>query len=325
MRPYAESADAPVTPLYRMIAYHLGWVSSDGASLAHPIRGKRIRPALAMLTCEALGGSIDDARGPAVAVELVHNFSLVHDDIQDRSDQRHGRDAVWKIWGAAQGINVGDGIFALAQLALVDGFGSNPRVGEAVRLLNSTCVRLVEGQFLDLHLESLGSVDRAGYDRMIGGKTAALIECSAALGALAAGADHDTVNRCGAFGRELGIAFQYQDDVLGVWGDERATGKPSGQDVRTRKKALPLVLALESAAGPRRAELDRLLAESGDLDDERVERVTALFDELGIREKAKQLVAERFEALGAAVLSALPPGRADDVLALCARLRVRTY
>ncbi len=326
MRPRVEAAaDGPLAPFYRMMAYHLGWVMPSGESLVMPARGKRVRPILAILTCEALGGPIEAARGPAVAVELIHNFSLVHDDIQDRSDQRHNRDTVWRLWGPEQGINVGDGLYALAQLALVDGLAASPCLPEAVRLLNATCVRLVEGQFLDLHLESVVEVDRAAYERMIARKTAALIECSVALGALAAGADLDVVGACARFGAELGMAFQFQDDVLGVWGDSSVTGKPSGQDVRTKKKGLPLVLALGGARGPARAELERLLCRPGELEDDDVHRVTALLVELGVREHAERLVAERFEALERAVRAALPPGRERDVLALCARLRVRQY
>ena len=326
MRPYVEAAaDGPLAPLYRMMAYHLGWVGPDGEPLARPARGKRVRPILAVLTCEALGGPTDAAHGPAVAVELIHNFSLVHDDIQDRGDQRHGRDTVWRLWGSEQGINVGDGLFALAQVALVDGLAASPRVAEAVRLLNTTCLRLVEGQFLDLHLESVTTVDRAAYEAMIVRKTAALIECSVALGALAAGAGREVVKACARFGRELGLAFQLQDDVLGVWGDPSVTGKPSGQDVRTKKKGLPLVLGLEVARGAERDELERRLSRPGDLTDDEVRRATALLAELGVRERADALVAERFDALERAVREALPPGREGDVLALCARLRVRQH
>ena len=326
MRPHVESAgDGPLAPFYRMLAYHLGWVDADGKALADPARGKRVRPILALLTCEALGGPVDAARGPAVAVELVHNFSLVHDDIQDRGDRRHGRDTVWRLWGPEQGINVGDALFALAQVALVDGLAQSPRVAEAIRLLNTTCLRLVEGQFLDLHLESVTTVDRPGYEQMIVRKTAALIECSVALGALAADAEQDVVTACARFGRELGLAFQLQDDVLGVWGDPSVTGKPSGQDVRTKKKGLPLVLALEVARGAERSELERLLSRPGDLTDDEVSRATALLESLGVRDRADDLVAERFDALDRAVRDAFPSGQERDVLALCARLRVREH
>src|SRR4051812_24915618 len=164
-----------------MMAYHEGWSAPDGTPLDPPASsGKRIRPILAMLTCEALGGAIEQARGPAVAVELIHNFSLVHDDIQDRGDTRHGRETVWKLWGAAQGINVGDALFSLAQLALVENAAGHPRLGEGVRRLNQTCLKLCEGQYLDLALESVADVSLDLYQTMISRKTAALIECCTA-------------------------------------------------------------------------------------------------------------------------------------------------
>src|SRR6185436_15903132 len=160
----------------------------------------------------AFGGSSEAAPGPAAALELIHNFSLVHDDIQDVSDRRHNRDTVWRLWGAAQGINVGDALYALAQVALAEGAASHPRIGDGLLRLNRTCVRLVEGQYLDLSLESAADATFEQYEQMVARKTAALIECSAALGAWAAGATADQIEAAGRFGYELGIAFQYQDD-----------------------------------------------------------------------------------------------------------------
>src|SRR5262249_35286317 len=156
----------------------------DGTPLDPPARtGKRARPILAILTCEAFGGTAEDARGPAVALELIHDFSLVHDDIQDGSFQRHNRDTVWKLWGAAQGINGGAAPYALAQVALAEHCRQPPTVGAGVLRLNRTCVRLCEGQYLDLALESAADATFEQYEQMIARKTAALIECSAALGA----------------------------------------------------------------------------------------------------------------------------------------------
>lgn len=321
----AESIELePLPPAFSgMVAYALGWADTDGRRLVKPVgAGKRVRPALVLLTCEALGGDIEDARGAAVAVELLHNFSLVHDDIQDRSDTRRERPTVWRLWGDAQAINVGDCLYALAQVALVESLSDAEHAREAASRLNRACVRLVGGQYLDLALESLGAVTLEDYEQMIAGKTAALLEACAALGALAAGADARTVEACARFGRTLGIAFQYQDDLLGIWGDPSVTGKPVGDDIRARKKSLPIVLGIEAS---RRNGDDRLtdaLARPR-LDDAEVERVARLLNELGARSAAEARVAAKFLELEHQVRSALGGSRGQHVLGLCELIRSR--
>jgi len=326
IRPYVERPDSPAARFYQMMAYHHGWVAPDGRPLDPPARtGKRARPILAILTCEAFGGTADDARGPAVALELIHNFSLVHDDIQDASDQRHNRDTVWRLWGAAQGVNVGDALYALAQVALVEHAQAHPRIGAGVLRLNRTCVRLCEGQYLDLALESAADATFEQYEQMIARKTAALIECSAALGAWAAGASDDRIEATARFGFELGTAFQYQDDLLGVWGDPRVTGKPARDDVRSRKKALPMMLALQLATNAARDELLAMLRAPDPPAEGTVERVVTLMEQIGVREQAAELVQSRFARVEQAVGAALPPGQDGAVRELVARLRVRDY
>jgi geranylgeranyl diphosphate synthase type I len=326
IRPYVERAESPAGRLYQMMAYHLGWVDANCRVLCPPARtGKRARPILAILTCEAFGGTAEDARGPAVALELIHNFSLVHDDIQDASAQRHNRDTVWTIWGSAQGINVGDALFALAQVALAEGAATHPRIGAGLLRLNRTCVHLCEGQYLDLALESAADATFEQYEQMISRKTAALIECSAALGAWAAGASDDQVEAVARFGFELGFAFQLQDDLLGVWGDPKVTGKPARDDVRSRKKALPLMLALQLANDAVREDLLAVLRDPDPPDEASVDRVVTLFERLGVREQAAELVQDRFARVERAVKSALPASRDGPVRELVARLRVRDY
>jgi geranylgeranyl diphosphate synthase type I len=326
IRPYVEQPDGPAARFYRMMAYHHGWIAADGSPLSPPARtGKRIRPILAILTCEAFGGGTDDARGPAVALELVHNFSLVHDDIQDVSDQRHNRDTVWKLWGSAQGINVGDALYALAQVALAEQAADHPKIGAGLLRLNRTCVKLCEGQYLDLALESAADVTLAQYEQMIARKTAALIECSAALGAWAAGAADEQVEAAGRFGYELGMAFQLQDDLLGVWGDPKVTGKPARDDVRSRKKALPMMLALQLASAGPRGDILEMLRSPEPPTDAMVDRVVTLMEQIGVREQAAEMVRTRFERLDAAVGAALPPGQDGPIRDLCGRLRVRDY
>ena len=326
IRPYVERPVGPAARFYQMMAYHHGWVAPDGTPLDPPARtGKRARPILAILTCEAFGGTTEAAKGPAVALELIHNFSLVHDDIQDVSDQRHNRDTVWKLWGAAQGINVGDALYALAQVALAEQAASHPRIGEGLLRLNRTCVRLVEGQFLDLSLESAADATFEQYEQMVARKTAALIECSAALGAWAAGATDRQIEAAGRFGYELGVAFQFQDDVLGVWGDPKVTGKPARDDVRSRKKALPMMLALQLSVDSVREEILQVLRAPSAPDEGAVDRVVTLMEQIGVREQAAEMVQDRFVRVEQAIGEALPPGQDGTIRELCARLRVRDY
>ena len=326
MRPYVERPDSPASRFYQMMAYHHGWVAADGTPLEPPARtGKRIRPILAILACEAFGGTAEAAKGPAVAIELIHNFSLVHDDIQDVSDQRHNRDTVWKLWGSAQGINVGDALFALAQVALVENTANHPRLAAGVLHLNRTCVRLVEGQYLDLALESAADVTYDQYEQMIARKTAALLSCSASLGAWAAGASPESIKATGRFTRELGIAFQLQDDLLGVWGDPKVTGKPARDDIRSRKKALPMVLAVRTAVSSMRDELLRILRAPEPPDEPTVERIVGMMEEIGVRDEVGQMVAERFDRAEQLIGEALPAGQDGPIRELFSKLRVRNY
>ncbi|UCC65268.1 MAG: polyprenyl synthetase family protein, partial [Anaerolineae bacterium] len=235
---------------YGMMHYHLGWADEALAPIAGS-GGKRLRPLLCLLVSEAAGGPMEQAMPAAVAVELVHNFSLVHDDIQDNSATRRGRPTVWQVWGIPQAINVGDGMFALTQLALVKlaDQGLPPDcVLEAMRAFDAACVALTEGQFLDISFEQRADVTPDEYLQMIRGKTAALISAACRLGALIAGAPPQTVGHYARFGEYLGLAFQIQDDWLGVWGEEAVTGKPTGDDIRECKKNYPVVYALEQLA-----------------------------------------------------------------------------
>jgi len=232
---------------YGMMQYHLGWVN-EGFAPTKGGAGKRLRPILCLLTCQAAGGDPDQALPVAAAIELVHNFSLVHDDIEDKSPLRRGRSTIWKAWGEPQAINVGDGLFALAHLAMqrLADRGVRPRrVLAALEILDQACLALTEGQHLDLSFESRLDVDVEQYLSMIRGKTAALFSAAAQLGALVAGDDAESIARYRRFGENLGLAFQIVDDILGIWGDPRVTGKSSASDIQQRKKTLPIVRAFE--------------------------------------------------------------------------------
>ena len=284
--------------LAHMMQYHMGWVDASFAPARSPT-GKRLRPALCLLVCEAVDGDPRAALPAAGAVELVHNFSLVHDDIQDHSPTRRHRPTVWSLWGMEQAINVGDGLFALAELALLQAESAPDLVVQALRELNEACRLLCEGQYLDLAMEQRTRVGLDEYLSMIERKTGALIACSCSLGALFGGASAEVRSAYAAFGRELGIAFQLQDDLLGVWGEEEETGKPAG-DIHQRKKGLPVVLGWETGDPDLQRELEALYRADGPIADERVAKAVRLLEEAGVRDRAEALVRAHYrQALAA--------------------------
>lgn len=245
-RPTAAGNTAPnhLSEYYHMLAYHLGW--TDGAQA-----GKRIRPLLCLLACSAAGGDWQQALPVAAAVELIHNFSLIHDDIQDNSELRRGRRTVWVKWGHAQAINAGDAMFTLAHLAphRLTALGVPPAVAlSTLSTLDYTCLALTQGQYLDMSFEQRANVSVAEYLSMIEKKTAALIAAATYLGAVVAGAPPGRLEHYHDFGWNLGVAFQLQDDLLGIWGDPALTGKSAATDLQKRKKSLPVVYGLEHLA-----------------------------------------------------------------------------
>jgi geranylgeranyl diphosphate synthase, type I len=246
-----------------MMRYHMGWETTDGIA-ANGTAGKMLRPTLCLLACEAVGGAPERAIAAAAAIELLHNFSLVHDDIEDRSDERHGRATVWRIWGDAQAINVGDGMFALAYKAMLElgAAGVEPkRVLKAIEAFDAATLRLCEGQNMDMAFETRLDVTLPEYFQMISGKTAALMGASTGLGALAGGADNEVVAAMTAFGEETGKAFQVFDDYLGIWGDPEKTGKPVHDDIRSRKKSYPVLHCMEHANGSDASQLRRMYSD----------------------------------------------------------------
>ncbi|HEV7661998.1 MAG TPA: polyprenyl synthetase family protein [Chloroflexota bacterium] len=292
-----DSISPEADRLRALLEYHLGWRGSDLELLETPApAGKKLRPALVLLTCEAVAGEITaPAREAAVAIELIHNFSLVHDDIQDRSELRRHRPTVWTLWGMPQGINAGDALFALAQTVIV-GSGTS-LAAEMARELNTTALQLAEGQFLDIDLQQGETpVTPAAYETMVTRKTGVLFATACRLGAMAGGADAARQHAYAAYGRELGIAFQEQDDLLGVWGSSSETGKPDAADIVERKRGLPAALALSRADAPEWLRALYGAPGDADVDAESVDRVTAHFDALGLRQLVEQRVAERYQA-----------------------------
>ena len=250
MRAILKADQADANPLHRLMHYHMGWVDAD----FRPIQvktGKMIRPILTLLICEAAGGNWQAAVPAAAAIELLHNFSLIHDDIEDGSPTRHGRTTLWKQWGIPLAINAGDAMFASAQLAigrLRDAELANEIVLNAFCRLNKTCIELTTGQHADMSFETQKDVSVAEYVAMIWGKTAVLLALSAELGASVAGASPQVIKHYYQFGLQTGLAFQIIDDILGVWGDEGAIGKSAESDILTKKKTLPVLYGLANSA-----------------------------------------------------------------------------
>lgn len=287
---------------YGMMAYHLGWV--DASFSPQPGRaGKSIRPVLCLLLAEALGGSAADCAALAAGIELLHNFTLIHDDIEDRSPTRRGRPAAWMLWGEAQAINTGDGLYALTHLVwLGTPLARRDPAGfiEILSSLERTILALCEGQYLDIGGEGSLEIAAADYYTMIGRKTAALLGESAWVGARAAGADERAGGLARSFGHELGLSFQIRDDLLGIWGAEEETGKSASSDIATRKMTLPVILALEHGPTSVREALRRRYGSPPEGEDD-ADQVRALLAEAG----ADRLAAAREEEHWQAAMRAL--------------------
>ncbi|WP_406279944.1 polyprenyl synthetase family protein [Streptomyces sp. NBC_00191] len=273
-------------PMDTVASYHFGWIDAQGRP-ADGDGGKAVRPALALLSAEAAGAAPEVGIPGAVAVELVHNFSLLHDDLMDGDEQRRHRDTVWKVHGPAQAILVGDALFALAGEVLLE-LGT-VEAGRATRRLTTATRKLIDGQAQDISYEHRERVTVEECLEMEGNKTGALLACACSIGAVLGGADDKMADTLEAYGYHLGLAFQAVDDLLGIWGDPEATGKQTWSDLRQRKKSLPVVAAL-AAGGPASQRLGELLAadaKSNDFDtfsEEEFATRAALIEEAGGRE-----------------------------------------
>ena len=289
---------------YTMLEYHLGW--PDGT------RGKRIRPLLCLLSGAAVAdGEWEQALPMAAAIELLHNFSLIHDDIQDNSPLRRGRPTVWKKWGQAQAINAGDAMFALAHLAphalAARGIPSDVALA-ALEDFDRTCLRLTQGQYLDMAFEQRGRVTVAEYLEMIECKTAALIAAATHLGARLAEASDGRMAHFYEYGRNLGLAFQIQDDLLGIWGDPAVTGKSAASDLEKRKKSLPVVYGLE-----RSEDFTRAYAQPH-LPGDSVAALATTLETLGARDFTQQMALDLTAQAIRHLETAAPAGEAGAAL-----------
>ena len=283
-----EAIGTSPNPLTAAARYVMGWEDADGRPMVSG--GKRIRPALCLFAAETLGGRVLDAMPGAVAIELVHNFSLVHDEIQDHDLERHHRPTTWARLGEGQAINVGDFLYTGAVRALTDAPGDPTRLLRALSVLHEAIGRMIEGQWQDIAFEQLQSVTADEYIAMIAGKTGALLGAPLELGAILSGVPEGQASLVGEWGRAVGLAFQVQDDYLGIWGDPDETGKSNTNDIRRRKKTLPVVHALQQ---PRVGEIIRAIYAQPEIGDDAVKTVLAALEAAGApqacRDKASEL------------------------------------
>lgn len=297
-----SNSNERLAAFYGMMRYHLGW-ANERLESTEAVRGKRLRPSLCLLTCEVAGGDWHLALPAAAAIELAHNFSLIHDDIEDKSPFRHHRPTVWKIWGEPQSINVGDGMFILAHLALhrlLDRGVAPGKASAITRALNEACLALTQGQYLDLSFEDRLDVTVEEYLAMIKCKTAALIACATEVGAMLATDDETLIEHYRSFGEYLGLGFQVVDDILGIWGDPQVTGKPVADDIVHKKKTLPIVYALGQGLGVRGKALRGIYCQEA-LDEKDAQMVLGILDALDARGYA-QGMAKHYRDLALAEL-----------------------
>jgi geranylgeranyl diphosphate synthase type I len=280
--------------LCNMLRYHMGWQDEHGRSCSRE-SGKFIRSTLCLLSCKAVGGDTSQAMPAAAAVELVHNFSLIHDDIEDASYERHHRPTVWKLWGQSQAINAGDTMFTLAYLALLklkERGIADEKIASSTKLLSLACLELCEGQYLDVEYENRLDTTIEDYLDMAAKKTAALFAVSTSLGAYLGSEDSKLVDFFHLFGKELGIAYQIYDDTLGIWGMEESTGK-SVSDISQRKKTLPVVYGLQNSKGEAKKRLEKLYSQKS-IEGEDIMEVTKILDQSGARDYAENLAEQYY-------------------------------
>lgn len=300
-------------PFHEMLTYHMGWTGEGAGPEA---TGKRIRPLLVLLCASATSGATGEdetwqsALPAAAAIELVHNFSLVHDDIQDNSPKRRGRDTAWVKWGVPMAINVGDALFVLSNQAIIDLKEKYPAevVVKAAGILHNTCLELTRGQFMDMSYEERKDLGVEDYWPMIAGKTAALLAACGQIGALLGGADDDQQETYRSFGHYLGLAFQVQDDILGIWGDQNMTGKSVASDLVEGKNSLPVLIGI----GKKNKFAERWA--QGPIQTEEVEEIARLLATEGGYGEAKEVSIQMTDMAINSLREADPQGEAGEAL-----------
>jgi geranylgeranyl diphosphate synthase type I len=304
----------------RIAAYHQGWADAEGKPTGE-WGGKFLRPALALLSARAAGHAAADGMPAAVAVEMVHNFSLLHDDIMDGDTERRGRPTAWTVFGIPDALLAGDALLTAAAAVLLDS-GHAGASRATVRLLTAT-QRMITGQTADVDFERRDDVSLDDCVRMAGDKTGALLSCACSLGAELLAAKPALTSGLGEFGEHVGLAFQLVDDLLGIWGDPRTTGKAVGADLRVRKKSLPVVAALNS---PGSAELRELYLGADQLTEAQLRRVADLIEREGgrdwAREEAGRQITNARESLDTA---GIPDAEHEELLQIAAFITGRQF
>ncbi|MEV4317034.1 family 2 encapsulin nanocompartment cargo protein polyprenyl transferase [Actinocrispum sp. NPDC049592] len=318
--PALRAAVDSLSGTMRLVAgYHFGWWDEHGQP-ASADSGKALRPTFTLLAAEAVGGAASAALPAAVAVELAHNFSLLHDDVMDGDVTRRHRPTAWTVFGRNAAILAGDALIVLAFEVLAA--SGHPDAQAGMRMLAAAVQSLVDGQSQDVEFEERATVDLAECLGMARRKTAALISCSTGIGALFGGGRSAQVDHLQAFGDELGLAFQLVDDLLGIWGDPAVTGKPVYSDLHNRKKSLPVVLALTSPTAAGR-QLFELYQAQRSLTGPEVERAAELVELAGGRAWSQEQADERLGRAVRRLRAADPDARAAAELAGLARLATR--
>ncbi len=287
--------DSCPSVLCDMLRYHMGWQDEHGHSCDRE-SGKFVRPTLCLLSCQAVGGDTSQILPAAAAIELLHNFSLIHDDIEDVSDERHHRPTIWKLWGQSQAINAGDAMFTLAYVALLklkERGISDEKIAGAIRMLSLACLELCDGQYLDIEYENRLDINIEDYLDMAAKKTAALFALSTALGAYLGNADIRLVDFFHMFGKELGIAYQIYDDISGIWGTSEKIGKSVG-DILQRKKTLPVVYGLQNSEGTERKKLMKFYTQKS-IEGKDIREVKEILTQSGAGDYAENLAQQCFQ------------------------------
>ncbi len=302
----------PTSPanLYAPIAYTMD------------LGGKRLRPILTLMSCEAFGGRMDDAMNAALAIEFFHNSTLVHDDVIDHADVRRGKPTVHRRWGQETAILCGDTMFSIAAQLILH--SPDEHLKQAMNVFTQTATNVFEGQQLDLDFEFRTDVDVDRYMNMVRLKTADLLGSACRLGAVIAGAAKTDTEAIYDAGVSLGMAFQLQDDLLDVWGDSAVFGKEIGGDIMNNNKTFLLINAIKLADNDTELELRRWLNDPYALRDQKVPAVTAIYEQLGLRQLATGKIEQyNAEAIRLVRSTAMPAEAQDDFVALIHNLSAR--
>lgn len=332
--PLARGAnDEALLKIYGQMQYHLGWVDQQlRPTEGHP--GKLLRPKLLLLSYELAWSQEQEATSPsqklplrpalpaAAAIELAHNFTLLHDDIQDGDVERRHRPTVWSIWGIPQAILVGDALFALTRLHLWKVLEEGVELATALklaRLFDMALLKLTEGQHLDMSFEQQPQVSLASYEEMISRKTAILMSCATEMGALLGSSNQKLSDGLARFGHALGLAFQVRDDMLGIWASEEESGKQPAGDIYRRKKSLPIIHAFQYACPDDQQSMARIYSRQNPISEEHVREILAIFVRTQTREYCQQFLVQQCQQARLALAQVAPVRNASATRA-CADL-----